>query len=839
MSKTTKIILILVAVPIILIVGVLLGLKLYFTQDRLKAIVIPQVEKAIQRDVSVGKVSLKIFPNVALKLASLEISNPHGMTFDKDKLLSINEITLDVSLKPLLRRELQVNEVILTKPQVYLEVNREGQDNYTFPQAAQQPATPEPAKATKPFALFLTSFQLSDGEVEYVDKKGDTRLQISGLKQTMRMSLTGGGNKALIESNATMDALSYGSTKSFLISNLPVATYERLTYEMDKDVLTLDTARIAIREIALSGKGTISNSRTLPVLDLSLQSTRAELEQLLSLVPREYLKASEGLKTSGKFQFALTVKGAASDSLQPAMKGAFAINDGSIQYAGLPKSITNVNVSGTFDQPASPLKRPSPGRLDVEKLSATLGSNPISGKLSVVNFADPTVTATFSGQLNLAEVKDYYPLEKGTDLSGILKANLSLNGRAMDPMSMKASGQFDFQNVVIKTPSSQKPLQNLNGSITFNNQVIDSKQLTLNIGQSDLSLAFTLRNYLGLVIKNAPASGKPALSATLKARQLRTMDLLSTPEAGQKTGPKPQPAAPLPNVDVDANVSIDKLIAEKFEFTNARGSVKIRNGIMTLENFSVNAFAGSVTTKGTLDMRPESKRAFHLDLNINNVEANAMLPQFTSFGSHLFGKFSMKTKLQGSLNDTLGLNPQTLAGDGSVQIAQGRLVGYPLTSSLASFTGITEFRELNFANWSNAFKIAAGRINVGDLKLASGKTDFVLSGSQGFDGSLDYKLLIRLPGEMTSKLKIGGLGAELLNYLKDKDGKYNLNLLVSGTTLKPSFALDTKQIEQAAKQALEQKAREEINKQAGEAKKKLEDELKKKQDELLDKLFGK
>ena len=317
------------------------------------------------------------------------------------------------------------------------------------------------------------------------------------------------------------------------------------------------------------------------------------------------------------------------------------------------------------------------------------------------------------------------------------------------------------------------------------------------------------------------------------------MDLMSSLDASAKEGTKAQPAAPLPNVDIDANVTIDKLITEKFEFTNARGAVKFRDGVITLDNLALNAFQGSITTKGTLDMRPGAERAFNLDLNVSNAEANSMLSNFTSFATHLFGNFNMTTQLKGSLNDTLGLNPQTLLGDGKVQIGQGRLVGYPLTAALASFTGISDFRELNFVDWATGFNVAGSRITTGDLKFTARKTDFVVNGSQGFDGSLDYKLLIRLPGELTSQLNIGGLGGQLLEYLKDKDGKFNLNLLVKGTALAPSFSLDSQQIEQAAKAALEQKIRDEANKQLDGAQKNVEDELKKQAEEQLKKLFGK
>jgi len=61
-----------------------------------------------------------------------------------------------------------------------------------------------------------------------------------------------------------------------------------------------------------------------PLLDLSIQSTQAELSQLLSLVPPEFLKASEGFfRPRARCNSPLTVKGVADSLNQPEVKGSF------------------------------------------------------------------------------------------------------------------------------------------------------------------------------------------------------------------------------------------------------------------------------------------------------------------------------------------------------------------------------------------------------------------------------------------------------------------------------------------------------------------------------------
>jgi hypothetical protein len=291
----------------------------------------------------------------------------------------------------------------------------------------------------------------------------------------------------------------------------------------------------------------------------------------------------------------------------------------------------------------------------------------------------------------------------------------------------------------------------------------------------------------------------------------------------------------LPGVDVDANVSISKLVTEKFEFTNARGSLNIRDGIINLKNFSVNAFDGTVMTKGTLDLREMKKRPFNLDLEIVGVEANTALPKFTSFGKNIFGKLTMNTKIKGDLNDTLGLNAQTLGGDGKVQIFDGKLFGFPLTTKLAEATGIEELRQVDFKNWSNAFSISDGKVNIKDLKVNAGSTDFNMNGTHGLDGTMDYGLNIKLPSSASDRLKLSGVASQLVQFFKDKDNRISLDFNVRGATTSPSLSLNTKAQEDMAKQALDK----EKQKLLDEGKKKIGDELKKKAEEGIKKFFKK
>ncbi len=830
LSKKARTWLIILGIPAVLIVCAAVGAKLYFTSERLKGLIIPEIEETTHRTVSIGDISLSLFPTLAVEIDNLKISNPTGSSFDQEQFISLDNLKLKVKVLKLLLSKLEIDYVIVNHPVVYLETTKDGRKNYSTESPGAKLKTKVTVSKNNTGALLLSNLEINDGEIEQVDEKFDMHMLIKGIHQTANVEARPGENTIFVNGTSSIESFSYGSQKMWYLAGQPVTADARLSYHTDSDVLSFDACSVKIRDLPLSVSGTISHF-TEPELAMNLvvNSPGAQMTQLLSIIPPEMLKKAQGLSSSGDVVFSMTVRGPSSETMSPGIEGTFTLTNGNMQYASLPKSISNINLSGSFEKPPAHVGATSGGNFGIEKLTATIGNNVLNGKLHVADFGDPHLTAIFAGKMNLNEVKDFYPLEQGTELAGTMSADISVDGKPKSPQTLKAAGTVNFQNVVIKTAGSSKPLKNLNGTVKFNNQAIESKQLAMDIGESDMILSFTLKNYLGLVMSDAAkTSGKPNATVTLTSRQLRTVDLMSEKPATKETGPKKKASstatgAIVPGIDIDANINVSKLQTEKFTFTDAKGVVNLSDGVVNLKNLSVNAFDGMIQSKGTLDLRDPKKSPFDLNLDIKNVESNEMLSSFSSIGKYLFGKFSTTTTIKGDLNDSLGLNPQSLLGNGVVNISSGKLSGYPLTQKLADATSLVDLRDVNFKNWTNAFSISNGRLNIKDLKVSSGTTDFLANGSQGLDGSMDYNLNVKLPPSVSSQLKLGGVAAELLQFFKDKDGRYSLNFSVSGMASDPAVKLNTKAQEEVAKQAVGQKKQQLLD----EGKKKAEDALKK------------
>jgi hypothetical protein len=865
MSRKSKIWMILISIPVLLVVAGVVVVKIMFTSEKLKSIVIPRAEAATGRSVAIHDISLVVFPSIALRMDGVSIANRGGEGFSPGPFLTLDALRLNVKLFPLLKSRVEVTSLEFDGPRLLLEVNGRNETNYSNltgggtaagGAASPEPKNPEPpvpgvsktgsspaSASASPAAFLVSNLLVNNGSVDYVNYRDNSATRVRNLSLAMEVGPE--GDNIIISGNAVTDSLSYGTVETPLLEGLRVRVDSRMSYDLSKDLLAIDRGTMTFQDIRLLMKGTVSHVRSNSVMDLTVGSDSINIADLISLVPREYMKKAEGVKGTGIARVQIAITGTLTDSTTADIAGTVSAAGASIQYPQLPKPITGITLLSGFKRTKTVQE------FHIEKMTANLGGAPFSMSMRVVNFDNPYLTLSAAGSLDLATVPEYYPLEKGTELGGEMKLDVRVEGNVRDPKSMRAAGSMTFRDVSAKTASTTKPVRKLNGSLTFNNEVAEASKLSLLIGESDMTLSCRMKNYLSLVSgdKNAPPA---TATMTLQSNHLFARDIMSGqpapapgaqkgggappsggapggPNAGQPASPRPsqtsgKAAFPLPAMDIDANATIGTLTLEKFEFTNMRGSMRISKGVVTMQNLSLNAFGGSVVSNGSLDLSRPDRPLYDLNLNLNGVEAASLLSHFTSFGQRLSGALTTSTRLKGALNDTLGLVPDALEGEGKVAVKNGTLKGFKVNQTLASQLKLPDLETIQFKDWGNDFTVQKGRLTLKDLTITASTGQYVVNGSQGLDGSLDYHMALYLPANTAPKLNIPGFAGEAVNLFKDQSGRFKLDFNIGGTTDNPKVQLDTDPAKKKGEELVKQK---------------LQDQLKNKASDVLKKLFKK
>ncbi len=838
MKKPLKMALMAVAVLALLVVGAGVILKLMFPPAKLRALLMPKIEEAVGRQVTVESFGLKVWTGLGVELKGIELANAKG--FAEQPQAKIASMVLKVNLLGLLRRQLLISSLAIDRPEILIEKDRKGAFNFddlvkTAPESSAAPPPP----AASPVSIILSSFSLRSGSLLFDDRQAGIRLMASGIEQ--RLSFSADRRMEDIRTKGTIEIGEIAvATPLMAASRIKLGVRHDVKVDMKAKRVTVSELSAIPQGITLTMAGKVDSFDTKPVLDLELKTTSIEVKKIFEALPPEFKKQAGGVTASGLIELGLKITGQVdpkNPKSLPKVDGRVILKDIGVKYAQLPKSVSEVNGDIRFSE----------RDLDVKRLAAKLGSAGFELALLVRNFEDPYLKAALKGSFDLGEVKDYVPLEKGTSLAGVIRADLRAEGLVRKTDSFNMDGQVVLDKLSFGTPALMKPVTNMNGTIALTKDLVNIPDISCSIGKSSMSFTGKITNFLSLVPEQStkpgqaamalPKQGKAVFDFALNSPLLDLDEMLPPPPkpgaapGGKGAATTSPPMMPLPDILIDGKVRVAKIVFLKMEFDNLAGNLTMRDRKLSLDG-QVGVYSGKALGSLWADLNDLNKIQYKIKADAQKLEANDFLSALTPFKNRLFAKLDLKGEFSGLAPDTV-LVKQSLEGQGRASTGEGRLVNFPLLADILSHTRIGDARELTFRSMNMGFRISDQKVYLDDLKMDSKFGDVSLSGYSTFAGAVDYRVSVKLTKEESDKLK--GKGGNVANLFSDPDGRVVLDLLVKGQPPKPTVSWDT----QMAQARLKGKVQEEIDKAKAEAEAKAKaeaDKLKQKADAEAERL---
>lgn len=173
MKKKVKILLGLLGLVFAVAAGLSLFVRFYLTEDRLKGLLIPPVEQALARKVSLGTIDVGIFRGITIN--DLVIKEADG----EQDFVRTKAFILSYEFLPLLSKKLLISEVRLLEPEVRITRDNNGIFNFAplpflakkpEPSAQQSPAT---GAGALPLALTINQIRLDKAKLSFKDAKNE------------------------------------------------------------------------------------------------------------------------------------------------------------------------------------------------------------------------------------------------------------------------------------------------------------------------------------------------------------------------------------------------------------------------------------------------------------------------------------------------------------------------------------------------------------------------------------------------------------------------------------------------------------------------------------------
>ncbi|HKP98420.1 MAG TPA: AsmA family protein [Fibrobacteria bacterium] len=826
MKVLKRIILAGLVVLLLLSLGAYFAIKIAFPPAKIKELVHKHGSEALNRDVSVQDVSIRVFPNLKLSVREINVANATG--FSADPCIKLRELALSINFLSLLKFSPVVNEIKLVDPEILYEVSRDGHNNLEGIGSA-APDTAQPAKDTSktlesPAAVALKSFVIENGRVRYRDLKSGRELILDRINQNVSLDLDQRLEDVETKGKLEISEIKVSDSASGLRKgNIKITVRHDIHLNLPGERLQVKSLELGFQDIRATVKGEATRFMTKPpMLDFSLSAPDIRLASVLKEVPASLSPDIPKLSAKGVAALEAHVKGVLDTGSLPDITARFTLHDGGVSHKDLPAGVENMNLE--LDMTGDSLK--------LGRFAFDLGGNPVTMDALVTSLRQPVPMLRDFNLNALLDIGKLVPLlqklamvDKGLKAEGMVQAKIKAAG-PLDPnapQNLQADGNVELKNVAAEGKPLPSPLK-LNGAVKIDNDKI-AENLAVRLGESDLSVNGTVTNYLAMVMPKAAKGQTTKAKLSVQSSLLNLDELMPAGEKQpEKEGP-PMTAWPkLPNLDADVDVKLARTQLMNLAMTDYSSKTTLAAGVVTTA-MKGTLYSGGFTSSLRADLRDTGDANVALKLDVNRVEANdfisrlndrlpgtnRLMKSLSRADSTIFGKFSLNLDVK--THGTPQQVTDNLLGKIAFALTDGKLMETGLvkglSDALSKVSKSLAFHEFTFSNFKSDLEAANGKLLVKDCSISESVVGSILAaGAIGFDNTLDLNLESHLPAHLSAGVlgagsalasevaklsKIPALGSASLVPV-DKAGRAVLYFLVGGTLAKPSFSLDAKRM---------------------------------------------
>jgi hypothetical protein len=729
------------------------------------------------------------FPNLTLTLDDFTIVGVNK--FAGDTLAAIPRFRVVVNLASAVRAGLGgsgpivVRAIELDRPRLSLKALDDSTANWNITRPDTTRA--EPAGASRPMALSLQRFDLTDANITVDDRPARLKARIVGLSQSLSGDFS--------QSNVRVETRAHADTATVEFAGITYLNRVRLELSVDaaadmvKKAVTLGQSGLRLNDLTVALQGSAAKAGDDLDLDLAFGAPKTDFKSILSLVPAVYAKDFASVKTTGSLALSGKVKGRYGKTAFPSFSLRTKVDNATFRYPDLPLPARDIFLDLGISNPGGSADSTV---VNLSRLHVVLGKNPVDAVLVLrTPISDPDVDARMQGTVDLADLRRTVKLENVQQLTGVIAADAAVRTR----MSYLDKGQYDrvaargtvdVRDLAVKSQAFPHPLAIAQASLALAPQRAQLKSFSGRIGSSDLRASGTLENLLGYVLRDDDLKG----SATLASNTFN-LDEWRSDEGELSVIPVP------PKIDFSLDATVGRLLYDKLVMTDARGKLRIKDRRMTLENFSLNTLGGSIGLAGYYETKDTTKPTFDMALKLQQIDIPSAFAQLTTVqtlapvAKYATGRFTTDLQLKGALGQNMMPLLQGVTGDGSLQTSKVLIQDFPVLEKAAQVTKLGFLNDPTLNPISSGFEIKGGRLHVKPFSVALAGTRMDVSGSNGLDQSLDYELKLQVPQSLI------GAGNDALQGLASKAGldlksspQVAVGLKVGGTVTSPSISAD-------------------------------------------------
>lgn len=747
-----------IVVAVILVLMILLP---FFFKGKIKDIVVDMANENLNAKVVIDGFGLNLFSNFPNATLSLENTTIVGVEeFAADTLLKSKSASVTIDLFSLFGDNYNVSKISLDGTSVYAKVAENGHANWDIVKVDSTATEASSESASSAFNLALKNISISKADIIYEDYSSNIKAYIYGWNGTIKGDFS--ASETTLKTNSIIDQLTVMMDGIPYLSKVKVKADAEINANFDKMKFTFTDSQFYLNDLNASLDGSFAFVGEEGIdFDLKLKAPQADFKQVLSLVPAMYTDDFKDLKASGEVSLDAYVVGLMEGEVYPAFDLRLKVSNAMFQYPSLPKSVDNINVLLSVNGEG--------GSIDnimvlVDQFSFTLGGNPFKGSFRMTPAVnDRSIKFNAEGKLNLGMIKEVYPLEKGTELNGVVDADVRV-ATTMSAIekeryeSIAADGHIKLSNMTYKSPDLPEVKIN-SAALEFTPRYANLKELNILLGKSDLQATGRLENFIAYALKDQTLRG----SLNIQSKNLNLDELMGNATTAEETATAPEASSEtvvIPkNIDFALSASLSKVIFNKIDITNLNGAITVKDGILSMKNVSAGALGGSANVNGAYDTSDPKTPKVNFDLGLTKVsfvktfQSVEAIQKFAPIFEDIVGTYSMGLKFNTKLGATTDETLNALSGSGVLQTNDVKIENNKALNALGSALKTDKLSKIAPKDVNLPFEIKDGALSTKPFNVNIGDGgELVLEGVTKLDQSIDYKGTVKLPKSLNNQI---------------------------------------------------------------------------------------
>lgn len=766
----------------------------YVYEDEIKQYAIDELNEYLTTPVEVEDIELSFFhsfPSASIEFKNVFIADAYPELVSDDTLFHAQSMFFNFNIMDIYSGDYNVNRISIHDGGLQLKTTEDGQNNFNILKPNDQKDDDDN------FEFLLELLELENFRFKYMNLASQQFYDLQLKDMLLQGNFT--QNEFSLVSDTKLHINRLKSNSFSLVRDKEATLNLELAVNSIAQEYQIKKGDLMIAEMPFHITGMVDSSS----LDLSLSGNQIELHDLANSLMDESMEDVKSYEGEGIVNFVSHIHGPISSTQMPAIEADFDIENGSLTEPESDLSITDVNFSGHY-------KNEQEGReeeLLLENVQMKMLSSYFTGKAKVKDFAQPVLSTSMEGNLELQRFHQFFHFENVEKLTGNVDFHMNAVVKFFDPEFNKetfdvlqSDGVLNLKQVQYKGLNDDLRYEEITGQMVINNKDAAANQLKVRTANSDVIINGAMKNLMPFI----DGTGNLGLIASIESNYLDLNEFIG--DAAPK-GEEQLEVFELPsNLNLNIDLDVKKMKWEQHEFTNISSKMIMANRKVNMNQLSFATLGGKVNGNLVFNNLVQDGNIIDGQFQFYGVNVKKLFKDWDNFNQSSITDKHISGTTSGSIDLLLPFNPyfslieDKLYSKCNLKINNGELNELETMKSITDYMRsnkglklllnrhIDQFEDkllhLKFSDLQNEILIENRKIYIPKMVIKTNALDLELFGWHDFDNQVEYHFSFRFR-ELKEQVVENEFGI-----IEDDGLGFVVYLTMTGDLDDPEYSLD-------------------------------------------------